>query len=46
VKCSSIADVIGLSVVFTIEHLKNEFSKLIKNSNVMSNKGSKSIFTK
>ncbi len=30
VKCSFIEDVLGLSVVFTILHKKNEYSKLIK----------------
>jgi hypothetical protein len=40
VKYSSVADVIGLSVAFTIEHFKNGFLKLIKNNNVMSNKDS------
>jgi len=32
---SSIEDVDGLSVVFTILHKKNEFSILIKNNNML-----------
>jgi hypothetical protein len=39
VKCSSIGDVDGLNVVFTILHI-------IKNSNLLSNKDFKSTFIK
>ncbi len=46
VKCSSIEDVNGLNVIFTILHKKNGFSKLIKNGSLLSNKGSKSMFIK
>jgi hypothetical protein len=45
-KCYSIENVVRLSVVFTILHKKNGFSKLIKNDNMLSNKGFKSMFIK
>jgi hypothetical protein len=35
VKCSSIEDVDGLIVVFTILHQTNEFSNIIKNGNLL-----------
>ncbi len=35
VKCSSIENVNGIRVVFTILLLKNGFSKLIKNENIL-----------
>ncbi len=44
IKCFSIENVNGPSVVFTILHQNNGFKKLIKNDNLMSNKDSKSMF--
>ncbi len=35
-----------MSEVFTILHKKNGFSKLLKNGNLISNRGSKSMFLK
>jgi hypothetical protein len=46
VKCYSIEIVVGISVLFTILHKKNGFSKLIKNGNMLSNKDFKSMFIK
>jgi hypothetical protein len=45
-KCFSIEDIIGMSVVFMILNFKKRFEKLIKNGNVLLNKGSKSMFVK
>ncbi len=44
VKCYFIEDVIELNVISTILHKKNDFSKLIRNDNLLSNKGFKSMF--